>query len=114
VFIRVHPWFQSLASFLYPQQRPRVLLPDRRGTNHDDGEPVDSFPALSPPPRGFAWIRDSVWDMLAARCCRRVGLLSGGYGADELERAGAVSGCEAPADLLSRFDKAGGRRSASK
>jgi phosphoglycolate phosphatase-like HAD superfamily hydrolase len=36
-------------------------------------------------------VGDSVWDSLAARRARAlgVGLLSGGYGQDELERAGA-------------------------
>jgi HAD superfamily hydrolase (TIGR01509 family) len=36
-------------------------------------------------------VGDSVWDMLAARRARSlsIGLLSGGYGLDELERAGA-------------------------
>lgn len=37
-------------------------------------------------------VGDSIWDMLAAARCRSlgVGLLSGGYGSDELERAGAL------------------------
>lgn len=37
-------------------------------------------------------VGDSIWDMLAARRCRGlgVGLLSGGYGTEELERSGAV------------------------
>ena len=36
-------------------------------------------------------VGDSIWDMLAARRARAlgVGLLSGGYGREELERAGA-------------------------
>lgn len=57
-------------------------------------------------------VGDSIWDMLAARRCRGlgVGLLSGGYGADELERAGAVRVYEDPADLLTHLDEVGGRR----
>lgn len=57
-------------------------------------------------------VGDSVWDMLAARRCRGlgVGLLSGGYGADELERAGAARVYEDPADLLKHLDEVGGRR----
>ncbi len=56
-------------------------------------------------------VGDSVWDMLAARRARGlgVGLLSGGYGQDELERAGAIRVYEDPADLLRHIDEIGGR-----
>lgn len=56
-------------------------------------------------------IGDSVWDMLAARRARAlgVGLLSGGYGADELERAGAYRVYQDPADLLIHLDEVGVR-----
>jgi HAD superfamily hydrolase (TIGR01509 family) len=56
-------------------------------------------------------IGDSIWDMLAARRCRGlgVGVLSGGYGQDELERAGAARVYEDPADLLKHLDEVGGR-----
>ncbi|QEE23514.1 HAD family hydrolase [Rhodanobacter glycinis] len=52
-------------------------------------------------------IGDSVWDMLAAQRARTlgVGLLSGGYGQDELERAGAFRVYEDPADLLRHIDE---------
>jgi HAD superfamily hydrolase (TIGR01549 family) len=57
-------------------------------------------------------IGDSVWDMLAARRARSlgIGLLSGGYGMEELERAGAYRVYEDPADLLEHLDEVGGRR----
>jgi phosphoglycolate phosphatase-like HAD superfamily hydrolase len=57
-------------------------------------------------------IGDSVWDMLAARRARGlgIGLLSGGYGPEELERAGAYRVFEDPADLLKHLDEVGGRR----
>jgi HAD superfamily hydrolase (TIGR01549 family) len=56
-------------------------------------------------------VGDSVWDMLAAQRARAlgVGLLSGGYGPDELERAGACRVYEDPADLLRHIDEVGGR-----
>jgi len=56
-------------------------------------------------------VGDSIWDMLAARCARGlgVGLLSGGYGQDELERAGAIRVYEDPAYLLDHIDEIGGR-----
>ncbi len=57
-------------------------------------------------------VGDSLWDMLAARRCRAlgVGLLSGGYGADELERGGAARVYRDPADMLVHLDEVGGRR----
>jgi HAD superfamily hydrolase (TIGR01509 family) len=56
-------------------------------------------------------VGDSIWDMLAARRARGlgVGVLSGGYGQDELERAGAIRVYEDPADLLRHIDEVGGR-----
>src|SRR5437899_9894718 len=52
-------------------------------------------------------VGDSVWDLLAARRARAlgVGLLSGGYGQDELERAGAYRIYQDPADLLRPLDE---------
>ncbi len=56
-------------------------------------------------------VGDSVWDMLAARraWALGVGLLSGGYGRDELERAGAYRVYQDPADLLRHLDEVGVR-----
>jgi phosphoglycolate phosphatase-like HAD superfamily hydrolase len=56
-------------------------------------------------------VGDSVWDLLAARRARAVGvgLLSGGYGTDELERAGAYRVYEDPADLMKHLDEVGVR-----
>ena len=57
-------------------------------------------------------VGDAVWDMLAARRARAlgIGLLSGGYGQEELERAGAYRVYADPADLLKHIDEVGGRR----
>jgi len=56
-------------------------------------------------------VGDSVWDLLAARRARAlgVGLLSGGYGQDELEQAGAYRVYQDPADLLKHLDEVGVR-----
>ncbi len=56
-------------------------------------------------------IGDSIWDMLAAQRGRTlgVGLLSGGYGAEELQKAGAFRDYDDPADLLRHIDEVGGR-----
>jgi HAD superfamily hydrolase (TIGR01549 family) len=57
-------------------------------------------------------VGDSVWDLLAARRARAlgVGLLSGGYGRAELEVAGAFRVYDDPADLLRHLDEVGVRR----
>jgi HAD superfamily hydrolase (TIGR01549 family) len=54
-------------------------------------------------------VGDSVWDLLAARRARAIGigLLSGGYGQEELERAGAYRVYQDPADLLAHLDEVG-------
>src|SRR5262249_42603476 len=56
-------------------------------------------------------VGDSVWDLLAARRARAIGIgvLSGGYGREELERAGAYRVYADPADLLARADEVGVR-----
>ena len=56
-------------------------------------------------------VGDSIWDMLAAQRARAlgVGLLSGGYGQDELERAGAFRVYADPADLQAHLDELGVR-----
>jgi HAD superfamily hydrolase (TIGR01549 family) len=58
-------------------------------------------------------VGDSIWDLLAARRARAlgVGLLSGGYGREELERAGAYRVYNDPADLLRHLDEVGVRSS---
>ena len=56
-------------------------------------------------------VGDAVWDLLAARRAGMlgVGLLSGGYGADELARAGAFRVYRDPAELLDRSTNWGWR-----
>jgi HAD superfamily hydrolase (TIGR01509 family) len=56
-------------------------------------------------------VGDSVWDLLAARRARAlgIGLLSGGYGREELEGAGAFRVYNDPADLLEHLDEVGVR-----
>ena len=80
------------------QARPGPVPRRRRGARHAD--------------RPACVVGDSVWDMLAARRAGGlgVGLLSGGYGEDELVRASAYRVYEDPADLLRHIDEVGGRR----
>ncbi|MGN9841920.1 HAD family hydrolase [Nonomuraea sp. H19] len=74
-------------------------------------------------PRHAMVVGDSVWDLLAARRAGAVSLrratmvtksprdyaTSGGYGRDELERAGAFRVYADPADMLDRLDELGVR-----
>ena len=62
-------------------------------------------------PVGVYVVGDSVWDLLAARRASTlgIGLLSGGYGMEELERAGAYRVYEDPAMLLAHLDELGVR-----
>jgi HAD superfamily hydrolase (TIGR01509 family) len=57
-------------------------------------------------------VGDSVWDLLAARRAGAlgIGLLSGGYGREELIYAGAFRVYEDPSDLLAHLDEVGVRR----
>jgi HAD superfamily hydrolase (TIGR01549 family) len=54
-------------------------------------------------------VGDSVWDLLAARraYALSIGLLSGGYGREELQQAGAYRVYQDPADLLRHLDEIG-------
>jgi HAD superfamily hydrolase (TIGR01509 family) len=54
-------------------------------------------------------VGDAVWDLLAARRAGMlsVGLLSGGYGEDELNRAGAFRIYRDPQDMLDSLDELG-------
>jgi len=67
--------------------------------------------SLSVPISESIVVGDSVWDLLAARRARAlgVGLLSGGYGEEELERAGAYRVYQDPADVLRHLDEVGVR-----
>ncbi|MCQ8782467.1 HAD family hydrolase [Mangrovibrevibacter kandeliae] len=56
-------------------------------------------------------VGDSIWDILAAGRARAlgIGLLTGGYGAHELETSGAYRVFESPAELLDNLDELGVR-----
>ena len=66
---------------------------------------------LGVPPGDCFVVGDSIWDLLAAQRAGAlgVGLLSGGYGSEELEAAGAYRVYEDPAGLLAHLDELGVR-----
>jgi HAD superfamily hydrolase (TIGR01509 family) len=65
--------------------------------------------ALGVEPEDSYVVGDAVWDLLAARRARMlsIGLLSGGYGADELLSAGAFRVFDDPAELHASLDELG-------
>ena len=70
---------------------------------------VKAAERLSVPLSDCIVVGDSVWDVLAAarRSALGVGLLCGGYGQEELERAGAFRVYADPADLLVHIEDLG-------
>ena len=93
---------------------PEVPLITRDQVAHAKPDPdlfLEAAKTLGVPMEHSVVIGDSIWDLLAARRARAlgVGLLSGGYGEEELERAGAYRVYADPAELLSRLDEVGVR-----
>jgi HAD superfamily hydrolase (TIGR01509 family) len=93
---------------------PKVPIITRDQVAHAKPEP-DLFLAaaerLGVPIEHSVVVGDSIWDLLAARRARAlgVGLLSGGYGDEKLQRAGAYRVYQDPADLLAHLDEVGVR-----
>jgi HAD superfamily hydrolase (TIGR01509 family) len=91
---------------------PETPIVTRDQVRHAKPDPdlfVAAARALGVPVEMSVVVGDSVWDLLAARRARAlgVGLLSGGYGEDELNRAGAYRVYQDPADLLQHLDEIG-------
>ena len=92
----------------------RIPLVTRDQVTHAKPDP-DLFLAaaecLGMPIEHSVVVGDSIWDLLAARRARAlgIGLLSGGYGEEELQRAGAYRVYADPADLLLHLDEVGVR-----
>jgi len=104
-------------AFLRREQRPRARQGPhvRDQVRHAKPDP-DLFLAaasrLGVAIESATVVGDAVWDMLAAQRARAlgIGLLSGGYGEEELARAGAYRVFADPAGLLEHLDEVGGRR----
>jgi len=91
---------------------PNVPIVTRDQVRHAKPDPdlfVTAAQRLDVPVNRCVVVGDSVWDLLAARraWALGVGLLSGGYGQQELERAGAYRVYQDPADLLRHLDEVG-------
>lgn len=68
---------------------------------------VEAARRLGTTTQGSYVIGDSIWDMIAAARCGAlgIGLLSGGYGREELMSAGALRVYDDPADMLLHLDE---------
>lgn len=95
-----------------PEKTPVVTRDQVRHAKPDPDLFVAAVERLGASIETAVVVGDSVWDMLAAARCRAlgVGLLSGGYGEQELRHSGAIRVYEDPADLLKHIDEVGGRR----
>jgi HAD superfamily hydrolase (TIGR01509 family) len=108
---------EDLKASLTPLDVPKdIVVVDRSDVERAKPEP-DLFLAcqsrLKVRPEECYVVGDAVWDLLAARRAGMlgVGLRSGGYGEEELTRAGAYRVYQDPADLLSGLYQLGLRSS---
>ena len=93
------------------EEVPVVTRDDVRFAKPDPDLFLAASKRLNVPMSRCVIVGDSVWDLLAARraLALSVGLLSGGYGREELERAGAYRVYQDPAELLQHLDEVGVR-----
>jgi HAD superfamily hydrolase (TIGR01509 family) len=101
----------ALALLGLPEDTPMVTRDMVRHAKPDPDLFLAAAALLRIDPRHAMVVGDSVWDLLAARRAGAlgVGLMSGGYGREELERAGAYRVYADPADMLARLDELGVR-----
>ena len=94
-----------------PDDTPMVTRDMVRHAKPDPDLFLAAAALLGVEPQNAMVVGDSVWDLLAARRAGSlgVGLMSGGYGREELERAGAFRVYADPAELLARADELGVR-----
>jgi len=94
-----------------PEKSPVVTRDEVKHAKPDPDLFLAAAAKLMAPIETAVVVGDSIWDMLAAARCRAlgVGLLCGGYGAQELQQASALRVYEDPADLLRHIDELGGR-----
>src|SRR5579863_1219407 len=101
----------ALALLGLPEDTPMVTRDMVRHAKPDPDLFLAAAALLGVDPRSTMVVGDSVWDLLAARRAGAlgVGLLSGGYGREELERAGAYRVYADPAEMLAHLDELGVR-----
>src|SRR5271163_1267552 len=94
-----------------PEDTPMVTRDLVRHAKPDPDLFLAAAALLGVDPRQTMVVGDSVWDLLAARRAGAlgIGLQSGGYGREELERADAYRVYADPAEMLSRLYEIGVR-----
>jgi HAD superfamily hydrolase (TIGR01509 family) len=102
---------RTMALLDVPERVPTITRDEVSRAKPDPDLFLAAAARLNTSPEDVVVVGDSVWDLLAARRARSlgVGLLSGGYGLEELERAGAYRVYDDPADLLGHLDEVGVR-----
>ncbi|MFC3997235.1 HAD family hydrolase [Nocardiopsis sediminis] len=102
---------RSLELLGLPADTPMVTRDLVRHAKPDPDLFLAAAAHLGVDPRQAMVVGDSVWDLLAARRAGAlgVGVLSGGYGRDELERTGAFRVYTDVGDMLDRLDELGVR-----
>jgi HAD superfamily hydrolase (TIGR01549 family) len=102
---------RTMALLDVPERVPTITRDEVSRAKPDPDLFLAAAARLDASPEDVVVVGDSVWDLLAARRARSlgVGLLSGGYGLEELERAGAYRVYDDPADLLRHLDEVGVR-----
>jgi len=100
-----------LAKLDLPDDTPMITRDEVRRAKPDPDLFLSAARRLGVDPAGAMVVGDSIWDILAARRAGSigVGLLSGGYGREELERAGAFRVYEDPATMLRHLHELGVR-----
>ena len=104
---------RALALLELPADTPMVTRDQVRFAKPDPDLFLTAARRIGVDIRNSMVVGDSVWDLLAAQRARAlgIGLLSGGYGREELFDSGAFRVFEDPADLLAHIDEVGVRRS---
>jgi HAD superfamily hydrolase (TIGR01509 family) len=94
-----------------PEDTPMVTRDLVRHAKPDPDLFLAAADLLGVDPRHAMVVGDSVWDLLAARRAGAlgIGVQSGGYGREELERAGAYRVYADPAEMLERIYEVGVR-----
>jgi HAD superfamily hydrolase (TIGR01509 family) len=100
-----------LAQLRVPEHIPVITRDLVRHAKPDPDLFLAAIERLGVPATDAYVVGDSVWDMLAARRAGMlgIGLLCGGYGTEELERAGAYRVFDDPAMMLAHLDELGVR-----
>ena len=108
---RLHNARHALKLLKLHENVPIVTRDDVRFAKPDPDLFLAAGQRLNVPMSRCVIVGDSVWDLLAARRAfgLGIGLLSGGYGREELERAGAYRVYQDPAELLRHLDEVGVR-----